>query len=1425
MQQAALDAALADRGAVEPATVVADADDHLSRLARHLDVHRALGRLAGLAALGRGFDAMRDGIAQHVLERRLDAIEQIAVHFAVRAIDVQLRVLGLLAGGLAQRAAQVRHHGVEWHHARAQQAVLQLGADPRLLDQQGLGLACQFVQRALDGHQVGYRLGQRTRVLLQLRIAVELQRIERGQPGLAVLALEAGDDLRFGLDFQHAQLAAQSGDGLFQFDQVVAVAGHLLFQPRAVDRHFAGMAHQVVQQVGADADLLLRRTRLALFLGQQLGQVVGQHRHRRRRDDWHGRLGLRRHRRCQHGVIGKGGLASERQQLVDHRLRIDRGFTAGDLLHQRVQLVEARLQRADQRTHLRLAADALLQQCLHRVGEIAHRHQAGNPRATLERVQVAAQFGDVAGFLRLRMPQGKHVVGMIEKLARLVDEHFQQVGVNRPGLRSCRLALRRLGRLRLRLVGGAFLFGFSLLAFGLGLGGGSLLFDALRFGTFGFDAFRVETFGLGQFRRNAFRFDARRLGALGFGALVFHPLCFDPFGFDALGFDPFGFETFVFDACRFRAFVFDACCFRAFGFGPFCFGPFCLGTLGLDAIGFRVRGGRFKGGERRNQPVGERGVLRVIRDGVADHVDARRQGFIVIGGLAVEIGGDSGVDLAMGVVSGIDRRRVVFGIHGSGFGRGRIGIGIFRRVRGGCRGVVRARLEHDVRDLRLWIAVAQFNQGGSKLVDGRQLRLGRIELPHDVVDDIDGASQHLHAIGRQRYAGGAQALEQHLQRREQLRQQRNVHHGDGAVQRMHGAQQFLADGELGIAVIDRRADELHVLRHFAAQDFEQHRVHCRHYRQLQARLECLFAARGQRIGIGQARLRHGPRVDARHAATHNAAHHLRTGRQVILHLRRLTGGKLLGRAHDRAERRVGRAVALERAEQTRQRGNGVMHQRLHLGVGCDGGVEHAVEHVLHLPRKLAQHAGADQAAGTLERVERAADAGQAGELGRIGQPHAFGGVQAVDFFLHFLQEDLTDVVVNAFGIGVETGVRGQRVARGHLLEHLFLNFLPVRVTAIGVHRRRWRGGFGQRQMQAIDVRTCAGCGIRGADEQSGEIVTLRQADGFGQLHRRLDRLLVVRARHGCFHVRQRFALRRQRPVAKLAQAVFGHVQDVVQTTAMVACSLQVIFQRRQRVGQVIHLRAARHALFAQQFVIDEAAHALCQFGRARRRQHVHGTGHFGHQRRHAHEPVVLPARLDKGDDGFLHLVGVADCFPHQRGDHAQRLGARQVGNGGQFLAGLGRAQAFDVVVQRSLDVQQGAGDIQQGFLVGWTQAVGQVVQYAALFADHPTRHGQRQHTQGVADPAQHVALFRQLRGVGVGLAQEQVQRLLDAQQVVLERARHGVEQRPVVPGHRALRMRQLAGLRHQVGQRISLPQQLHLRAALTRVGDDVQQLA
>jgi predicted deacylase len=130
------------------------------------------------------------------------------------------------------------------------------------------------------------------------------------------------------------------------------------------------------------------------------------------------------------------------------------------------------------------------------------------------------------------------------------------------------------------------------------------------------------------------------------------------------------------------------------------------------------------------------------------------------------------------------------------------------------------------------------------------------------------------------------------------------------------------------------------------------------------------------LAVGQARFRH------RIAAISMRGMRRRTTRRTISVADDvwsstravLAGSDLFGRLHDRAERRGRRAFTLERGQQLRQRIDGMPHHGLHAFVRLDGVVEHAVEHVLHFPRELAEHAGTDQTAGTLQRVERTTDA-------------------------------------------------------------------------------------------------------------------------------------------------------------------------------------------------------------------------------------------------------------------------------------------------------------------------------------------------------------------------------------------------------------------------------------------------------------------
>ncbi len=198
--QAQGDGLLANQLDVDAGAVVGDDDHDFRAVALQADRDAADVRFAERCAPLRGLDAVHDGIAQHVLERRHHALEHLPVELRGGPLHDEFRALAGVVGRLAHQARQPLHMALERHHARAHQAVLQLGDDARLLGQQILRLAGQRLEQALDARHVARGLGERARVLLQRRITVQFQRIEVVAPRLVVLM--AIEDLRFGLDFQ-----------------------------------------------------------------------------------------------------------------------------------------------------------------------------------------------------------------------------------------------------------------------------------------------------------------------------------------------------------------------------------------------------------------------------------------------------------------------------------------------------------------------------------------------------------------------------------------------------------------------------------------------------------------------------------------------------------------------------------------------------------------------------------------------------------------------------------------------------------------------------------------------------------------------------------------------------------------------------------------------------------------------------------------------------------------------------------------------------------------------------------------------------------------------------------------------------------------------------------------------------------------------
>ena len=172
------DGLFADQLHVDAAAVVGDHDHDLRAVAGQAHRYASDLRLAERRASLRRLDAVHDGVAQHVLERRNHALQHLPVEFGGRALNHEFRTLAGVVRGLPHQTRQALHMALERHHARAHQAVLQFGDDARLLRQQILRLASQRLEQSLNARDVARGLGERPGKLLQRRIAVEFERIE-----------------------------------------------------------------------------------------------------------------------------------------------------------------------------------------------------------------------------------------------------------------------------------------------------------------------------------------------------------------------------------------------------------------------------------------------------------------------------------------------------------------------------------------------------------------------------------------------------------------------------------------------------------------------------------------------------------------------------------------------------------------------------------------------------------------------------------------------------------------------------------------------------------------------------------------------------------------------------------------------------------------------------------------------------------------------------------------------------------------------------------------------------------------------------------------------------------------------------------------------------------------------------------------------
>jgi len=289
---------------------------------------------------------------------------------------------------------------------------------------------------------------------------------------------------------------------------------------------------------------------------------------------------------------------------------------------------------------------------------------------------------------------------------------------------------------------------------------------------------------------------------------------------------------------------------------------------------------------------------------------------------------------------------------------------------------------------------------------------------------------------------------------------------------------------------------------------------------------------------------------------------------------------------------------------------------------------------------------------------------------------------------------------------------------------------------------------------------------------------------------------------------------------QVLQAAARDLQDLVAVGATVAQRLQVVLQAGHGVGHGVQLAAAGHAAAGDQFLGHVAAHAFQIVGRLAQLKDAQRAGHLLQQARDLGQAAVVPVGLDEGDEVLARGGEVGDGLVRQ---HLHR--APGLGHGRVFGRILGRrAQARDLLVQRGVHVEQCAGDVQQRTLGGRRLAAGDGLQRGALLQYHVAGHAQAEHAQGVGHPRQVGGLRLQGGRIAAG-AQVQVQRVLDPQQLLLDRTADGVEQLAVAAGQAAPGMVQLGLAGHVRVQVEGLAQRVQCRVRHARLRHQEQQLA
>ena len=423
----------------------------------------------------------------------------------------------------------------------------------------------------------------------------------------------------------------------------------------------------------------------------------------------------------------------------------------------------------------------------------------------------------------------------------------------------------------------------------------------------------------------------------------------------------------------------------------------------------------------------------------------------------------------------------------------------------------------------------------------------------------------------------------------------------------------------------------------------------------------------------------------------------------------------VGPRGDRGHVDLGFAPVLEFVHQHRHRRHGIAHHGHDLGRARQGLADDPVQHALDAPRELAHAARADHAAAALERVEHPAQVSERAKVERILVPLREQLPEDQDVLARLFHEELPELRIDG-GRDLRHRHRGHCGRAGRGRSHFGRRRLD------GRRRLERRLGFGPGQL----------CRPQGDDLRRGLV----------EVHEASLRALEHPPRIGSTGLQQ----------------------------------FHVVLDRDDRIGQPLEaLRRERACVWADD-ARERPADAFHHLDGPLPAEHEEPRRDAAHQLWHLVQPLGLGRRAERLSHRFLDARHVHDALAQHGVLDLDEFLVRGLARLGRRAGSLGQDQPHQLRIEPVLDLDQRRGDVEQCRVGRRLAALHDARQQLDLALHAVPERPQAQHAERVADLAQQLELRREFVDLGRAAADEDVQHVLDARQVLADRRRDRLHQ-------------------------------------------------